>query len=271
MLNLTFEFYRSNFKIVLKSVIFLAGPPMIVGAAAIFASINFRSASSTYNPGSILLPLLITLAFFSVASTLAYGAVIEIVNLRALEPDGEITFEQVWKETRRDFFMIFFTWIGSSILIALGSILLIIPGVYLFVTLSMIQIVRVHEGLTFGEAISRCNELVKGNWWMTFGFLFVIWLVMYVLSAFVQFPLSMLMGAGTFLSPTSFSGGLGWLSIISVLVSSIMGLVVVSALVIAASLQYFNLAEKLDGTGLLERIDSIGVEDLPQEGDESTW
>lgn len=275
ILNLTFEFFRANFTIVFKSVAFLAGPPVMVAVAIFATALSSRFTSFGNNLNSDVGPFLITLPIvvllFVVGTTLAYGSVVEIVNLKALNPEEEITFEQVWQETRRDFMKILLTGIGSVILIGFATLLFIIPGIYLGVILSMIQIVRIHEEATFVEAMSRCNQLIKGYWWATFGFLFVVWLVMYLLSTFIQLPFQILIGGGMFFSSGSGGAGFGWLYIISMLVSTLVGLLVTSALVIAASLQYFNLVEKQEGAGLIRRIDSIGVGNLPQEGDESTW
>lgn len=271
MLNLTFEFFRVNFKIIAKSVVFLAGPPMIIAGAVMGSAINLSSMSLLRSTDSVLISFLIALVFFGIGTALAYGSVTEIINLKALDPEGEVTFEQVWKETRRDFLMILFTGIASTVLILLGSLLLIIPGIYLAITLSMILMVRVHEGGTFSEALSRCNELIKGYWWATFGLLFVVNMVIGVLAWVIQIPFTILFGAGALFSTGSDGMEGGVIYILYLLALVVSRLLVTIVLVIASSLQYFNLAEKFDGTGLLERIASIGTQDLPQEVDESSW
>jgi hypothetical protein len=77
-------------------------------------------------------------------------------------------------------------WIGviSTVMIVVGLILLIIPGVYLFVAVSLAVPVLMLEGLRGMGAISRSMSLVSGRWWQTFGRL-VVGLIMYIVAVFI--------------------------------------------------------------------------------------
>lgn len=70
----------------------------------------------------------------------------------------------------------------QAIIVALGFILLVIPGVYLLVRYLFISqaIVLEHKGI--GGAFSRSGELVRGSWWRVFG----IGLVLFLLVAVIQ-------------------------------------------------------------------------------------
>ena len=62
--------------------------------------------------------------------------------------------------------------------------LLVIPGVYLFVALAFAVPVLLLEGLRGMGAISRSMSLVSGRWWATFGRL-LVGLILFIVAAFV--------------------------------------------------------------------------------------
>jgi hypothetical protein len=77
-------------------------------------------------------------------------------------------------------------WIGiiATIMILVGLILVIIPGIYLFVALSVTVPVLMLEGQRGMAAISRSMSLVSGRWWQTFGRL-VVGLILYIVAYFI--------------------------------------------------------------------------------------
>lgn len=76
-------------------------------------------------------------------------------------------------------------WVGviATLMVIVGLILLIIPGVYMFVAVSVAVPVLLLEGQRGMAAISRSMTLVSGRWWQTFGRL-LVGLIMYVVAVF---------------------------------------------------------------------------------------
>jgi hypothetical protein len=76
-------------------------------------------------------------------------------------------------------------WIGiiATIMVVVGLIL-IAPGVYLFVALSVAVPVLMLEGQRGMAAIGRSISLVSGRWWQTLGRL-VIGLILYIVAYFI--------------------------------------------------------------------------------------
>ena len=56
-----------------------------------------------------------------------------------------------------------------ALLIGIGFVLLIIPGIYLMVALSVAVPALILEGLKGRKALARSRELVKDRWWRSFG------------------------------------------------------------------------------------------------------
>jgi hypothetical protein len=77
-------------------------------------------------------------------------------------------------------------WLGIivTVMVGIGLILLIIPGVYLFVALAFVIPVLLLEGMRGMAAISRSMSLVTGRWWPTFGRL-VVGLILIIVGVFL--------------------------------------------------------------------------------------
>ncbi|HWK17919.1 MAG TPA: hypothetical protein VNR66_10745 [Solirubrobacteraceae bacterium] len=61
----------------------------------------------------------------------------------------------------------------TSLVVLVGFILFVIPGVYLLVALSVAVPVLMFEGIAGPAALARSRELVSGRWWPTLGALIV--------------------------------------------------------------------------------------------------
>ena len=75
-----------------------------------------------------------------------------------------------------------------------GLILLIIPGIYIWVIFSLSVPVLMLEGLKGTKALGRSNQLIKDHWWQAFGFLLVAYLLMFV----IAFMIGGILGAISF-------------------------------------------------------------------------
>jgi hypothetical protein len=68
----------------------------------------------------------------------------------------------------------------SAIIVIVGFVLIIVPGVYALVALSVAVPVLMFEGLTGMAAMRRSQQLVSGLWWSTFGRLICAYIVYFV-------------------------------------------------------------------------------------------
>lgn len=98
--------------------------------------------------------------------------------------------------------------VGASILVilavSLGTLLLLVPGVYLLVALSFTTPALVLEGRTVGGAMSRSRELINGSWWRVFGVLLLGGFISLFISSFIQIPfLAVAGGSGLLMAETA--------------------------------------------------------------------
>jgi hypothetical protein len=110
--------------------------------------------------------------------------------------------------------------------IALGLVLLIVPGLFLLTIWSLIVPTIVLEGKSAGESFGRSRELVKGNGWSVFGVI--------VITIGAVIVASIIVGLLTFWLPDGVD------SFVSDLISNTL---VVPFVAVAWTLMYFALAQ----------------------------
>jgi hypothetical protein len=74
----------------------------------------------------------------------------------------------------------------AAIGIAIGFVLLIVPGLYLLTIWSMLIPVIVIERRSAGEAFSRSREIVRGHGWSVFGLLLVTFLIVGIAEGLIR-------------------------------------------------------------------------------------
>lgn len=171
------------------------------------------------------------------------------------------TPEQTWARLRRSLL----PSIGLSVLyllsVLLGVALCLLPGIYLGVAFSMGYLVLLREGLGITASLGRSYRLVQDQWWSTFGLIFVMWLIAAMAAGILALPTYLL----TFLSMLKVVEGDNAVLLILATILSTTGSVFFQAVVvIATAFQYYNLVEKKEGIGLMQRIAEIGTPTRPR-------
>ncbi|HZA39384.1 MAG TPA: hypothetical protein VFA00_02030 [Actinomycetota bacterium] len=92
----------------------------------------------------------------------------------------------------RRFFSFLWVSILVIIVIGIGFLLLVVPGIYLMVALSVTVPALLLEDVRGGKALSRSRELVKGRWWPALGTLL---LGIVLIPAVVSFVIDLLFNA----------------------------------------------------------------------------
>lgn len=135
---------------------------------------------------------------------------------------------------------LFFTWLGT----AAGFILLVLPGIWFAISMSMVAPVLAIENMGPLAAMRRSFRLVRGNWWETLGFVLLVGLIGVTASQLVQvlaIP-ALLFG----------SGGIAFgLSI--VLTVAVQGLII-AAIAVGITVWYLNLRARADGPFHLDPV-----------------
>lgn len=223
-MNVTFEFIRQNFKGLGKSLLFIAGPPVIaasliggtfitelqsIAGMARFGSADPNIMGMFSNP-IFWLELLLMMVFLVVSSVMAVATINNYILLYGEKKTNKIEFSEVWERVRDTFWMYFGTMFFffllliivyvvivifvvvlakiSTALLALACFAIFIFMFYAMFAASFTFIIRAYEKKGFFEAIGRSFMLVRGKWWSTFGLIVVLYIIGVVVSYAFSIP-----------------------------------------------------------------------------------
>jgi len=265
ILNATFVFIKQNFKPLGKTLLIYASP-FIIMSAIVYAFFNVSmysgmlgSGMNIFNmigqiSGYAFLYLLLATASYTIFIGIIYGYV-KLYNEKGF---GNFEPVDVWRFTLRYFFPILGANIVFGLVIMVGFIILIIPGIYLGVSLSLLMITLLMEGKGFGDAFSRSFLLTHKRWWWTFLLLIVTYIIIMVINYIFMIPTSILQ------STIMFHGGdaelykmiYGFFLALTQIVSYVSYIIPM----IALAFHYFSIVESVERPSLHNEIEDIGGE-----------
>lgn len=257
--NAAFTFTQQHFKTLGKAVLFIAGPVVLIeGVLAGMAEAEKLITPESFFSSTFWAQYAVVYLAMLVAMVLVTGVVYEYVLLYLKDPQREITVEAVWQALREDFWMLFWTMLGAGFLYIIGFLLCLVPGVYLMVTLAPIMLARLHERLDFNEAMTRCRYLVKDYWWTGFGLILVSTLIVYAVIFVFQLPQVVLTFLIALNAVPEMSESLTRpVFMLATVLASFAGLLAYAFPTLVVSFYYFNLIERKEARGLMEKIDQI--------------
>lgn len=121
--------------------------------------------------GSVFAGQMIALVLAVLGGTLTTGATYRIVA--GAEAGEDVTWQESMRFALERFGPLLILSLAVGVLVAIGTVLLVIPGVWLAVALSVAAPALLVENLGVGDALSRSRRLVKDRWWATLGRLLV--------------------------------------------------------------------------------------------------
>lgn len=263
----TFKFIRQESRPLLRS--FFAICTIFILLNAIFAAMFQYSllkvtpvaAPGSYAPnyaaqlGKIFSPVyFLTILTSLLAVSAMQVALTGYVKLYVQKGNESPDIEEVWRLFRKYFIKVFLFHIPTLIITLVGMVFCLAPGVYFFVVFAPLGAILVIEEMSFGEAFSRCFYLVKNEFWLSFGIYIISFILYYIATMLIGGIFS---GAGIvvkLLTTRDFTD-------VQQMASSFMnffGLAFYIIPLLSVTLNYFSLVEKKDGTGIINRLDSIG-------------
>ncbi|TKC07602.1 hypothetical protein [Pedobacter frigoris] len=281
IINDTFLFIKQNFKPLMKVFIYLCGFFILAAMlSAIMQQIGLQNAiRSGIGAGSdgdaaltrfaqvLTLDSLILIVFSMANYTAIYVTVISFIALYVEKGKIAPSVEEVWAYFKYYFFRV----LGSSIIVGLFLICCFVacfvPFVYVFPAMSLFFPIMILENADFGYSFSRSFKLLKDQWWVSAGTIFVLWIITYASMSFASLPAIIL---SIFSAFTEGANGISnTVIIISTIIRYLCQIFMVLP-VIGICLCYYNLNERQDNTGLLERIDKFGkpnadINPIPEE------
>ena len=277
VLSDTFAFVRSQFKPFFNTFFKIVGPYLLVMMICLalymyFAGSSFNSilagagASSgleAANFATIFIVAILYLVSLVTVYVMSQSTVLHYIKSYA-NGKGEINFDEI----KSDVYKRFGSFLGLGFLVGLsvmvGIMVCCIPGVYLWVPLSLSFSVLVFDQMGATESYGHSFKLVKDEWFITFATLLVMVIIVGIASYAFSIPAAVYqyakMGILSGEMDAESMGGLFqdpiylFLNMVSALAQFLLNLFSV----IAGALIYFNLNEKKNFTGTYERIQGLG-------------
>ncbi|MEP6726810.1 MAG: hypothetical protein ABJC98_13410 [Bacteroidota bacterium] len=270
-INDTFVFLRQNLKPLLRSFfaicgIFMLGQAIfngmyqshsLGGALQQLFSGRVKTGSFDSRYGGIfsieyLMSLIFMLLTF-VSMKVVLGAYLKFY----LENDGQQpNIDEIWVLYKKYFLKVFFYSLPLGLLPYVGLVFCAFPGVYLWVVFVPLTFVVMMEDADFSTAFSRCFEIIKENFWISFAIYLIAYLIYGISASIIGMVVGGIAGIAAYLTTKDVGATTG-------IVTSFLNIFSFTFYIIffiSAALQYFSLIEQRDGTGILNRIDSIGTD-----------
>jgi hypothetical protein len=187
LIGINFIFFGKEIKTILKGLFIFVGPFIFIKVLLI-GYFGFLPAEDIYtkiqhlgkagNGNSFLIQFL---EFFQNVMLYTFvGAYIKVFIENGL---GNVNILDVWGKIRKFYWSYAGGLILSGIIIALGFVLLVVPGIYFLIVLYPLFAIIIIEEKGVGNSISRAFDLIKGEWWFTFGLALVLFILLFSLSA----------------------------------------------------------------------------------------
>jgi len=271
----TFLFIRENLVPLLKCFFIFCGFFMIaslilsylqqakvIGVMNDFKPINpdsYNSGEGTFRVFSKFFGVQYFLSFLFLFLDWTAVVITVISYMAVYKTKGNIaaTPEEVWAYVKYYFLKTSGSLLLVGMLLGIATVCCVIPGIYLYPILLLIFPIMIIENASFGYAFSQSFRLIKENWWATFGAMFVIGLIVYVLILIIVLPVSLITMGGMFLHPAKGLHVSPVLLMISTIIYTLAQVFYILPLV-TLTLCYFNLTELKDATGLMSRINQLG-------------
>ena len=273
ILSDSFAFFKNQFKPLLSTFFKIVGPYLLT--ILIFLSFflytlnpifdfNIESLNETY---SIFLIVILASVIFILAITsgvMTQSSILYFIE-SYIDNKGKTNFLEIKKKVYQNFW----NFLGLGFLVALsigvGFIFCIIPGIYLYVPLSLTFAIYIFSKKKVKSSYSYSFTLIKDEWWITFITIFVIGIIISIAGFAFSMPATIynLTKVGISASEygtiaSEFALYKDPIYLILYIIAFIARFILNIITIIANALIYFNLNEKKNLSGTYERIQNLG-------------
>jgi len=269
VINDTFTFIRQNFKPLIKTYFTFCGLFVLASLVSLliyqYKTVGILNTKILRGGGRSGLEIYNLEYFLSIIFSLAsYAsmtvAVLSYIAIYVQKGNHPPTLEEVWGYFKYYFLRVFGSSFVLIIMLIVGFIFCLLPGFYLFPFVAMMFPIMVIENGTFAYSFSRSFKIIGNSFWVTFGTLIVVWIIIYACMSMIILPTSIFNMVGMFTSKNP-QLSLTLSMITSVLQSLCQVFTIIP--VITISLSYFSLLEQKENVGLMERIANFGDMEKP--------
>ena len=265
VLSGTFTFIKQEFKLLTKTLLFIAGP-FIVGGVLLLNNKNVALVGSFINLNGVsgyttteLIKFFSGLFMLILAQLVIVTTVYSYIALYVKKGSGNFEFTDIYRFTTKKVGKVFWAVLITSILTGFGF-LLVIPGIYFVFCFLLVIPEAVLSPLSIGNSIKRSFHLIRNYWWQTVGILVLLGIVLIFARLIFNIPLSILTFFNLAQSDGSNMNVLMRILFLILNIFSNIGTYLLSAVpYIAIGLQYFSLIEIKEAPALAKKVNAINI------------
>lgn len=271
ILSDTFAFIRNEFNPFLKTIISIAGPYLVLFLIALVFYIytigdQFNFDLNNAFPYQNTLSFILAYVLYLVAAILTYtfstsAALFYIKSYN--DNNGSVNFEEVKQNVNQTFWRFLGLSFLKGLTLSFAVLICCLPVFYFLVPMAIVLPVLVFREINASDAYGYSFTLIKDEFWVTLLTVIVFFIIIFIIGFVVSVPTAIY----TWIKMGVFSGELNPANMDSLVDPVYLALNVLSSffqyalnliVVVGSAFIYFNLNEKKNFTGTLERIKSIG-------------
>jgi hypothetical protein len=270
----SFQFIRQEFKPLLTAFVLIGGPFILVNSIllSVFAnqSVSFfqQVIRGAFNMQMNMSDLWTPAYFITLVSTVLNVSALKTVvavYMDLYDKDNRShDTKEVWLKFLKCVAKIFFFTLIRYLIIMVAAIVMFVPvlGVLAWIAFCIFFIVAttpytfimVSEEESFFNSFTRCFEITKGYFWISFAIYLVASLIFIIGSGIVGFLGTMMIDLSSYFSIKDIT------AVATIFLSVIHTIQYFFYLIlfVCVGLQYYDLIEIREGTGLMKRLQNLG-------------
>lgn len=248
------QFFKQNWKPLLRSYIIICGFFWVAGLAASLFNVNQTAQRVALGESRFGYTYFLSIGFSLVSHVMIMLTVtcyIAVYKDKGNEPGG---VDEVWSYVKYYFFRVASSYIALVLLIFASAFFFLVPAIYFAIVFSIILPIMVIENSTLGYAFSRSFVLMRNRWWQTLGIIIVSELIIMAAMLSVGIPVGLVVWGTTFLTNVKSSDIYVYATVV---VTHLLQFLYILPLIVLA-FTYFSYNEETDQGALFERIEMIG-------------
>ncbi len=182
LIGAPFIFFGKEIKTLLTGIVIFIGP-FILSEIILKRWFGFQSVENIYTQfqnfqysfdGTSFFMMIF--GFFQNVMLYTFiGTYIKILHKKGYR---NVEINDIWIEIKRFFWPFAGALILGNIIIVIGIILFVIPGIYLAVALYPLFAIIIFEENGVMNSFFRSFELIKGNWWLSLGLMIIMFILL---------------------------------------------------------------------------------------------
>lgn len=272
----TFKFLRLEWKPFFGTILKTSILPLLIAFAGLFFYMysfpNLFSGVDIFYEVDVFEGFNFGLMFTSLTFMMVFFLITYVImNITALyyiksyiENKGEIDYAMIQERVKDKFWSFTGLFILVSLIIVASTVLCFFPVIYTGVVLSLVAPILVYNNLSATDAISYSFKFINGHWWLTFGVMIVVGIMVSIIGYIFSIPavIYFFIKMGTIITandPEAMIDAFKDPVYLGLNGISYIGQFFLYAVTLISNVfLYFDIDEQKNASGAMDKIDSLG-------------